>query len=230
MKRGILYIVWGEKAEAQLQRSILSVRNFYPEMPIHVERGSEDPRLGFRQKTIMGALTPFESTLFLDADTVVLGNLDYAFDRAEEFGLACCICECPWLRRYGHSEGDLIEYNSGVLFFSQKARHIMSDWPKISAAHPSASHWLDTDGGHKGMRFEDQYGLARAIRDNAFNPHVLPMNYNFRPSIHRTFFAPLKIWHSPKELPQGLTQASLACEQGQQLVGYYQMAMPVVQT
>src|SRR5476649_787202 len=124
MARGILYIVWGDNIEAQLQRSIQSVRNFYPDMPIHIERGSNDPTQGFRQKTVMGSITPFETTLFLDADTVVLGNLDYAFDRAEEYGLACCICECPWLRRYGNAEGDIIEYNSGVLFFSQKSRHI----------------------------------------------------------------------------------------------------------
>ena len=76
------------------------------------------------------------------------------------------------------------------------------------------------------MGFEDQYGLARSIRDHAFNPHVLPMNYNFRPGIHRTFFSPLKIWHSPLPIPQGLANATLECENGRQPVCFYQMAMP----
>jgi hypothetical protein len=105
VKRGVLYIVWGDKIEPLLQRSIASVRRFYPSIPVEVVRGTEDPLRGLQQKSRMISHTPFETTLFLDADTVVLGNLDYAFDRAEEFGLACCICECPWTRRYGAIEG-----------------------------------------------------------------------------------------------------------------------------
>jgi hypothetical protein len=38
-KRGILYLVWGNKGEELLQRSIQSVRKYYPDIPIHVERG-----------------------------------------------------------------------------------------------------------------------------------------------------------------------------------------------
>src|SRR5947208_13022472 len=110
MDRGVLYIVWGEAIEPLLQRSIQSVRKYYPHMPIHVERGQVDPVRGLVQKTRMLSATPFATTLYLDADTVVLGNLDTAFDRADEFGLACCICECPWLRRYGPEHGDQIEY------------------------------------------------------------------------------------------------------------------------
>jgi hypothetical protein len=33
-------------------------------------------------------VTPFEETLFLDNDTVVLGRLDYGFQKASQFGLA----------------------------------------------------------------------------------------------------------------------------------------------
>jgi hypothetical protein len=47
----------------------------------------------------MAAMTPFEETLFLDADTVPLGRLDFGFEQAQRFGLACCICEVPWARR-----------------------------------------------------------------------------------------------------------------------------------
>ena len=121
MARGILYIVWGDSVEADFNARSSPCEIFIRICPFTLSAGSNDPKMGFRQKTVMGSISPFETTLFLDADTVVLGNLDYAFDRAEEYGLACCICECPWLRRYGNAEGDLIEYNSGVLFFAQKA-------------------------------------------------------------------------------------------------------------
>jgi hypothetical protein len=145
VSRGILYIVWGDKIEPLLKRSMDSVRKFYPDLPIHVHRGQPDPIRGLQQKSKMISLTPFETTLFLDADTVVVGNLDYAFDRCEEFGLACSICECPWLRRYGSTEGDQIEYNTGVLFFSPKARQVFETWQSIAPTTPSQSRWRAPD-------------------------------------------------------------------------------------
>jgi hypothetical protein len=143
-KRGILYLVWGESCERHLQRSIQSVRHFYPEIPIHVERGNAQE--GLMQKSRMGGLTPFESTLYLDADTIVMGNLDYGFERAEQFGIACAICECPWLRRYGAEQRDHIEYNTGVIFFSSAAREVLATWERIAPTTPSQSLWLNTAG------------------------------------------------------------------------------------
>src|SRR5262245_18278213 len=97
--RGVLYIVWGDQIEPMLNRSIASVHAHHPGMPIHVAR-AEPQSAGLQAKAKMGTASPFKTTLYLDADTVVLGNLDYGFERAEKFGLACCINECPWLRRY----------------------------------------------------------------------------------------------------------------------------------
>ena len=57
---------------------------------------ADDPIKGLLQKSQMFQFSPFRETLYLDADTVVLGRLDFAFLKAQEFGLACCICECPW--------------------------------------------------------------------------------------------------------------------------------------
>ena len=93
--RGILYMVWGgDKIESALNRSMDSIRTHHPDLPIHVHRGDQAPGpAGLERKTQMGSVTPFQTTLYLDADTVVLGNLDYAFERADRFGLACCICE-----------------------------------------------------------------------------------------------------------------------------------------
>jgi hypothetical protein len=220
VKRGILYIVWGTKIEPLLQRSIQSVRKFYPDIPVEIVRGKEDPVRGLQQKSRMISHTPFESTLFLDADTVVVGNLDYGFERAEEFGLACCICECPWLRRYGQSEGDQIEYNTGVLFFTPKSKAVFETWQSIAPGFPSKSVWLAPDGTPRGLEYDDQAGFGRAVRSCNFNPHVLPLNYNFRPGFHRSFFAPLKVWHDPHEVPPALLQISNACELGQRPVSY----------
>jgi hypothetical protein len=225
MKRGILYIVWGDKVEPLLQRSMASVRQIYPDMPIEVVRGEPDLVRGLAQKAKMATQSPFDSTLFLDADTVVLGNLDYAFDRGEEFGLACAICECPWLRRYGPEAGDQIEYNTGVLFFTAKSRPVFDTWQELSATAPSRSRWMTTEGQLRGLEYDDQSSFARAVRQCGFNPHVLPINYNFRPGFYRTFFSPMKIWHDPSDVPRNLAEVSAATESGKRLVQFLQFAV-----
>ena len=216
----MLYIVWGGTVEKLLARSIDSVRRFYPDMPIHVVRGDEHPTHAMMQKSMLGSVTPYESTLFLDADTVVMGNLDSAFDRAEEFGLACCICECPWARRYGPAEGDNIEYNTGVIFFTHKGRPVFDAWQALALECPAASSWLAVDDSPRGMPYEDQAPFARAVRSCRFNPFVLPLNYNFRPKFYPTVFAPLKIWHDPMDPPAQLIKINTECESGRRLVSH----------
>ncbi len=109
---------------AMLRRSWNSLRAFHPNLPIEVFPVTADNWIKARiEKTRMAELSPFEETLYLDADTVVMGNLDYAFEKSRRFGLACCINECPWARRNTRTHaGDIIEYNTGVLFFTQAMR------------------------------------------------------------------------------------------------------------
>ena len=103
MERGALYIVWGEAAGGLLDRSVASLKRFHSNVPIHVERLPEGA--GLLDKARMLTMSPFETTVFLDADTVVLGPLDFGFEMARRDGLACCICECPWAARYGEWAG-----------------------------------------------------------------------------------------------------------------------------
>ncbi|HTW94236.1 MAG TPA: hypothetical protein VMD30_05560 [Tepidisphaeraceae bacterium] len=195
--RGILYIVWGDKCEPLLQRSIDSLKKFHPDLPIHIERRPvpPDPMRGLELKTAMGQLTPFDTTLYLDADTIVMGDLSFAFAKAEEFGLACCICECPWTRRYDPAQADNIEYNTGVLFFSPASRNVMSAWQSFSRSTPSSGTIMNTLGEQVTMSYDDQASFARAVRSCKTNPFVLPLNYNLRPYYHRRFFTPIKVWH-----------------------------------
>ncbi len=189
-KRGILYLVWGEKIDGLLNRSIQSVKKYYPKMPIHVVRGNAGD--GLMQKSRMGSLTPFESTLYLDADTVVMGNLDWAFERAEQFGVACTINECPWLRRYGQEQGDRTEYNTGVIFFSSSAREVFSTWERIAPTTASRSLWLSERGERQGSAYDDQASFAQALLATNWNPFVLPLNWNLRPQLLRLSSHPSK--------------------------------------
>jgi hypothetical protein len=218
-QRGILYIVWGENLEATLQRSIQSVRRYYPEIPVHVARGN--PQDGLMQKSRMGSLTPFQSTLYLDADTIVMGNLDYAFERAEQFGVACAICECPWLRRYGAEQQDRTEYNTGVIFFSSIAREVFSTWERIAPAVPAKSLCLDTNDEPRGLPYDDQASFAQALLATQWNPFVLPINWNLRPDFYRRVFAPVKIWHDYHEPPPKLAWLNEACQNGSRPVSVF---------
>src|SRR5437762_14278570 len=99
-KRGGLYIVWGERAERYCERSIASFKRWHPDLPHHVVRlpSTTDWCEGLLEKARMMNLSPFDETVFLDADTVVLDSLDFGFEKAQQHGLACSICECPWAR------------------------------------------------------------------------------------------------------------------------------------
>jgi hypothetical protein len=218
LKRGVLYIVWGDKIETLLQRSIASVKKFYPDLPIEIRR--PDGQLGLLEKAEWMLSSPFETTLYLDADTVIVGNLDQAFDTAEMHGLACCICECPWMRRYG-IRGDLLEYNTGVLFFTNAyiVTKVFKRWRGL-ASEPPASNCLDVDGTRLTGPCDDQYGFARAVHEVGMHPFILPLNYNYRPRFQRTFFAPLKIWHSPTDVPEWVQRVSQECESGKRLVTF----------
>ena len=204
--RGVVYIVWGEKIQPILQRSIASVNRLHPELPIHVETIAPDSTL--LDKARMHRLTPFEETVFLDSDTVVLGRLDYGFDMAARHGLALSICECPWGRRYGGLEGDIVEYNTGVLFFTEKAHPVFDAWEACAREIDSSILFYQ---GRRLVRmpFNDQAGFAKAVDDTGFNPFVLPFNWNFRPLWHRSLFGPVKIWHDYSDPPAHVTQWSL---------------------
>jgi hypothetical protein len=69
----------------------------------------------------------FEETLYLDIDTVVLNRLDFGFEMARKQNLACCICECPWARRYASIQGT--SWNTTpAFFFTKKATPLFDRW------------------------------------------------------------------------------------------------------
>lgn len=219
-RRGILYITWGDKADSVLERSLASAARHHGELPVHVERLPESADL--LEKANMMAMTPFAETLYLDADTVVLGRLDFGFDKAMRHGLACAVCECPWARRYTGIAGDLVEYNTGVLFFTQAARPVFDAWQRLAPAVDSS---IPIFVGEKlaHMPINDQAGFALAVERTGFLPFVLPMNWNFRPKWHKSFFGPVKIWHDYGDVPAEIEDWNRVQADERQVIQYNEM-------
>ena len=200
----MLYVKWGDVGPA-LERSIASVKQHHPELPVHVHELQSGSTL--HDKAEMFDASPFEQTLYLDVDTVVLDRLDYAFERAGRHGLACCICESPWARRYDglSDQGDLVDYNSGVLFFSRAAEPVFRRWAELSPTLDATTRaQRRSDGAIIEQKYNDQAALAKAIDDVRLNPYVLPLNYNFRPRWYKLFWGPIKIWHDYAEVSPGV--------------------------
>jgi lipopolysaccharide biosynthesis glycosyltransferase len=204
-ERGVLYMVWGheDKIERALERSIKSLHVIHPELPIEVVRvDATDPFKGLLEKARMFERSPFQQTLFLDADTVVMGRLDFGFEKALQFGIACSIAVCPWARRYHKSaNGDIIEYNTGVLFFNQIGKPVFEKWVELSPKVDSSIIFFDAQGRRTTMPYADQCAFALAIDQLNFSPFVLPLNWNFQPQWERSFFGPIKIWHDYGDVP-----------------------------
>jgi hypothetical protein len=219
-RRGVLYLVWGEGVKDALERSCASVRQIHPELPIHIERLPDGSNL--LDKAGMGERSPFEETLYLDADTVVLGRLDYAFERAAQFGLACSICECPWARRYAGLRGDLVEYNTGVVFFTRKAQPLLREW-KQRVRRVDSSILFVRDGQLCRMPLNDQAAFAQAVAETGFSPFVLPQNWNFRPAWHKSWFGPIKIWHDYRPVPEELRSWSAEQSREESIIQYAEL-------
>lgn len=207
--RGALWMVWGIAADGALRRSIASFRDHHPELPVHVARLPAAPGQeafgALAQKARMAELSPFAETVFLDADTVVLGRLDHGFAMAKRHGIALTICECPWARRYAGtpaSDADRIEYNTGVVFFTPARRALFEAWRRLCATIDSNAIHVETpDGSPARMPFNDQAAFSAAVEQLRLSPFILPPNWNYRPRWSGGSFGPIRIWHSYRDVP-----------------------------
>lgn len=191
---GVVYVVWGKQHRSELQRSIRSLERL--QLP-HVVLEPEPNllSLGNCAKIGMYQHSPFEVTLFLDSDTVVLASdLSFGFEMAKRFHVACCIAPVHAATHYrclrNTTPADLVNYNSGVLFFSKSdvCARLFSQW-REQAQRLAVS--------------EDQPALSQAMYASGTNPFVLPHTWNFRP-LHCGGFGPVKIWHGRGRVPKGI--------------------------
>jgi hypothetical protein len=199
--------VWGnsERVERALSRSRDSVTKWHPDLPQKVCRMPDGSDL--RCKSNMYNLAEWETALYLDADVVVMGKLDQAFDMAERHGMALCINPCPWARRYVclANQGDLTEFDTGVIAFSKRHASVKTIFAQWMGGYDldSSSYFIAKDGPAR-MPVNDQCAFAAAVWNTGFNPHVLPGSFNCHPKWTPVVFGPIRAWHDYNDPPDTL--------------------------
>jgi len=134
---------------------------------------------------------------------VVLGNLDYGFEKANQFGIACTIAPCPCGDRYEGFPKDIIEYNTGVVFFNKtKSATFFEHWKRnAEIVNADLKVFMDSDNSHRVLKYQDQASFCYTFNEMAMHPFVLPLNWNYRPRTYVQYWGELKIWHDSLPVP-----------------------------
>jgi len=120
MTRGVLYVAYGEQARAQVRLSAKTLVDTNPALPLRVvsdrafepQRGFPPLRVILHRDTDPGArlvklhaniLSPWDLTLYLDADTRVLADISYPFELLEAgWEMAMCPTLYQGTEAHGH--------------------------------------------------------------------------------------------------------------------------------
>lgn len=192
MKQGVIYMAWGENASEQAKQSIRSLRLHEPNLPVLVVGDKQslhafgdadlmpvecygvdaDPfddnqKKGFkflagRVKPLLYQISPFEQTLYVDADTMFVQSPRVGFDLLNLWDVALAETQTRCLEDgiAGKEEcqatakefgtGLLLYHNSGMIFWkkNERVKNLFDLWHE---------EWLRYQG------WDEQVALKRAL-------------------------------------------------------------------
>ena len=143
------------------------------------------------------AQSPFSRTLFLDTDTLVLGNLSGLFEMLNLFDLM--VARDPWAVTEPGPPDALRQYNTGVLAYRgdrEPVKEFFRDW----------DHDYRTMVAEEGRYTNDQRSFQRLIGQVPFRWFTLGESYNLRtnaPGIVRPMESAV-ILHGRRGVPEGV--------------------------
>ncbi len=218
-RRAVLYLTWGESQAALVAASVRESRldpydvywvtdvvpeDVPPEITV-IEATYKGAR-GNLAKAQLGSFLPpgYDSYLFLDSDTRVLGNVELGFQLAERAGIAMVPAPVYSLANYMNGReimaaegipcrGQMI-YNTGVIFFAAGIQvvEVLALWRELAVRLESKSR-------------SDQLLLGIAMLKLEFEPAALSPNFNYRAFGDR-IVGEVRIWHSPDRVPRSLNR------------------------
>jgi len=141
-----------------------------------------------------------ETALFLDADTRVIGDISFGFEKAEQHGIAIVpaphysLADFRDFRQVMLNEGvtplGQIIYNSGVMFCQPHQ-------PEVRAVFDLT---LALAQKYRDRVWSDQTYLSLAMELKGFNPHTLSPSFNYR-GFGELISGSIRVWHSYEPLP-----------------------------
>lgn len=218
MKRAIIWLCWGEEF---IRDAIESSRST---LPIEADRVLITDAAGamcatdsaafssvipiepiYRnnlEKSRLVDLIPhgYDTYLYLDTDTRVIGDVTLGFDKAERHGIA--LAPAPnynlneyfnfarLMPRFGVEPADQFMFNAGIIYFHMTAtvRQVLERWRDLAAVG------ADENFTH------DQPFLTLAMEQLGYTPYVLSPLYNYR-SLGEYAVGQIRTWHSHFPLP-----------------------------
>lgn len=150
----------------------------------------------------------YETFLFLDCDTRILGDITLGFEKAERYGIAMApapnynLCTfaagsiefADIMRKAGITCADQFQFNSGVIFLQ---------W--VPAVKQVLERWRDLCATYGALYPNDQPFLTLAMEQLGFNPYVLSPLYNYRARGEHAV-GNIRVWHSHSPMPPDLNQ------------------------
>lgn len=154
MKCGVLYVAYGQPAIDEARRSIESLKRYHPAWPVAivaqkpvqgaklVKEPDSDGAPGRWAKVRLDKLSPFDDTLFLDADTRVYGKLDMGFEILQAGWEMVMVASGPQASEaLGHlcdkeryetltETIDPLQLNTGVIWFrkTERVKRLFEEW------------------------------------------------------------------------------------------------------
>ncbi len=206
MTRGILYVACELPHSVEARCSILSVRGVCG-LPITVFTDcAEIPgdldvdircvgtaRLGFQDKVEWIPQSPYDETLFLDTDTLVLRDdaVD-AFELLTRFDMAVAQAFVQQYRLAGVPKA-FAELNSGVILFrkSEEVDRLLRRWQSRYREAADVANWMENPKG-----VGDQQILSQVVWECGLRIATLPPEWNYRGFRNRVQdFSTIRILH-----------------------------------
>ena len=234
--KGVIYITTGKKYVEEVIRSAASLKKHMPKLPITIFSDEElssslfdkvikikNPKYRMEDKSENISKSPYDYTLFLDADTYICDDISELFELLNRFdiGLAHAKIRKDYFRK--GIPDSFPEFNGGVILFkkSPKMNNFFSEWRKLYSKDKNkdvSNFYSEEFLKYKGKEFlsrkkeitikkgiNEQPSLGEALYKSNLRISILPEEYNLRMSIGYVG-GKVKIIHTHAKNPEKIAE------------------------
>lgn len=176
MGDGILYFAMGERYMEMSQEAVARTASAWPRVKVAVIIVEGEPKedvMGLRIRALMES--PFDKTLYLDADTWLVRPVPELFEVLGRFDVA--MAHAPWRERYPALVPKCFpEHNGGVMAYRKSTTEgFLDDWLATFEKHIDVKEKGDGTG-----YFPSQPSMREALYRSGLRICTLPPEYNWR--------------------------------------------------